>query len=233
MAAGRYDDAIGMMTTRKFAIVEGANLNVADQWTNAHMLRGQQRLAGKQYQEALADFQAARAIPSNLPSARSLGFDPGGDRRAPEFTYWIGVAFDAMGDHRKGHGVLESRDTACPARKRPVILNSILFPAAVQSYYARAVPPETWPDRASQDRFFRTWWPPEKRLSSRNPLPLSPPGPARPPQSPRARLATAHYISGLGYLGLGDKGRAKQELTEALQFSPDLLGARSVLSAME
>ena len=75
IAAGKYDDAIRMMTGRPFAVAEGANLNVAEHWTDAHLLRGQAKLAAKQYREALADFEAAIALPSNLPAG--LGFAEG------------------------------------------------------------------------------------------------------------------------------------------------------------
>ena len=90
-----------MMTGRPFAVVEGANLNVAEHWTDAHLLRGREKLAAKQYREALADFEAAITLPSNLPAG--LGFSEGaaGGLRAPEFAYWTGVAYEAMGDRAK------------------------------------------------------------------------------------------------------------------------------------
>jgi Tfp pilus assembly protein PilF len=52
-------------------------------------------------------------------------------------------------------------------------------------------------------------------------------------ESPRARTASAHYISGLGYLGLNDQAKAKAELTEAVQLDPDLLGARTALASLK
>ena len=39
-------------------------------------------------------------------------------------------------------------------------------------------------------------------------------------QSERDQLATAHYAAGLGYLGLNNKERARQEMTETLQAIP-------------
>jgi len=44
-------------------------------------------------------------------------------------------------------------------------------------------------------------------------------------QSPRLRSVNAHYTIGLGYLGLGDAAKAKAELTQAVETSPDLLAA--------
>jgi Tfp pilus assembly protein PilF len=52
-------------------------------------------------------------------------------------------------------------------------------------------------------------------------------------QSPRLRSANAHYLIGLGYLGLGDTAKAKAELAQAAGISPDLLGARTALAALQ
>jgi len=52
-------------------------------------------------------------------------------------------------------------------------------------------------------------------------------------QSPRLRTANAHYAIGLGYLGLGDSAKAKAELSQAVETSPDLLGARTALAALK
>jgi len=38
---------------------------------------------------------------------------------------------------------------------------------------------------------------------------------------------------GLGYLGLGDAAKAKVELTQAVEISPDLLGARTTLATLK
>jgi len=95
VASGRYGEAIQMMTGRKFAVAEGANLNIAEHWTDAHVLRAQQRIAARRYAEALADLQAAANVPDNLPS----GFRAGGSRAV--IAYWTGVAYDGIGDHAK------------------------------------------------------------------------------------------------------------------------------------
>jgi tetratricopeptide (TPR) repeat protein len=50
--------------------------------------------------------------------------------------------------------------------------------------------------------------------------------------SPRVRTANAHYLAGLGYLGLNDRVAAKAELQQAAQLSPDLLGPRTALASL-
>ena len=44
--------------------------------------------------------------------------------------------------------------------------------------------------------------------------------------------AFTHYLSGLGYLGLGDKTRAKEQFIAALQVSPDFLSAKIELDQL-
>ena len=114
VAAGKYDEAIAMMTGRQFAVVEGANLNVAEHWTDAHILRGQRNIAAKRYTEALADLQAALTVPSNL-AAR--GWRRGGARGA-EIAYWTGVAYQGMSDRAKATESWNRR-AAHPGRRGP------------------------------------------------------------------------------------------------------------------
>ncbi|HEY2018217.1 MAG TPA: DUF5107 domain-containing protein, partial [Bryobacteraceae bacterium] len=93
---GQYDAAIRMMTGRPFAQAEGANLNVAEHWTEAHILRAQQQITAKRYKEALADLQAAADVPSNMPASFT-----GPGPRSGEIEYWSAVAFDALGEKDK------------------------------------------------------------------------------------------------------------------------------------
>jgi Tfp pilus assembly protein PilF len=51
-------------------------------------------------------------------------------------------------------------------------------------------------------------------------------------QSYRQGLATAHYVAGLGCLGLNDKERARKEMTQALQACPDHLAARNTMASL-
>ncbi len=97
IASSHYDDAIAMMTGRKFASAEGAELNVAEHWRDAHLYRGEDRMKAGIYQDALADFQAAVAVPENLPG----GADSAGRADQAEAAYWTGAAYEALGDHPK------------------------------------------------------------------------------------------------------------------------------------
>ena len=98
VAAGKLDEAIAMMTGRPFASVEGVNLNVAEHWADAHILRGRRNIAAGRDREALADFDAALHPPSNLPAGMG---NSSGAAGAAEIAYWTGVAYDHLGDRAK------------------------------------------------------------------------------------------------------------------------------------
>ena len=225
VSLGKHEAAIARLTGREFAVWEGANLNVADNWTDAQLLRGRQLLAAKQPQQALAAFQAALAIPSNLPSE---GMDV--SARAPETGYWIGCAYAALGDAAKAKSQWEKSAASkagslAPHRRR----RGGVSPADLQAYY----------QALSLQRLNQT----EKATAMLHQLVESATqtlanGPATPDlnapldtlRAQRATLSAAHYAAGLGYLGLNDKAKAREELTKALAASPDHIGARTALS---
>ena len=94
--AGKYAEAIQLMTGRTFSVWEGGTLDVASHWVTAHLGRGRQELAARQFQAALSDLQAAKNIPDNLPND---GRGSGGHEA--ELNYWIGNAYDGLGDKDK------------------------------------------------------------------------------------------------------------------------------------
>ena len=126
--AGRYDEAIRLMTGRRFEVWEGGSLSVAADWTSAHILRGRRHRAAGRFPEALADFAAAGQVPDNLPSDEGSG-----DHRA-EIAYAIGLVHEAMGNReaaRKSWQEAASLDAPGPGRGR----NQGLSNRSVQRYY--------------------------------------------------------------------------------------------------
>jgi tetratricopeptide (TPR) repeat protein len=227
VAAGKYDDAIRMMTGRKFAVAEGANLNVSDQWMNAHILRGQQEIAAARYKEALVDLQTAVTVPDNLPSRGSGGV---GGRNA-EVAYLTGLAYEGLGDRARATRSWDQGVAAPPSGggRRGV---GPLAASSAQSYFeARCLQKLGLADKANA--MFQS-------LVDSGQFALTQPPPAAADrggrggagQSPRLQGASAHYTIGLGYLGLGDTSRAKAELAQAVEASPDLLGARTALATV-
>jgi tetratricopeptide (TPR) repeat protein len=215
VATGRIDDAISTMTTHTFAVAEGANLNVVDHWADAHMLRAQTEIHDKRYEEALEDLQAAATIPANLP----VGSFGGPGTRDAELAYWIGVAYEGAGETRKA---VESYERAAARAVGP-------RRGSAQAYYQGLAFQKLGQTERAQTLFQGLIQSGQNELQQ----PASSAGyRAGRAVAPRVRTANAHYLAGLGYLGLKDLVRAKDELGQAVRISPDLLGARTALASI-
>ena len=221
LVLGKCDEAIGLMKGRRFSAWEGGSLNVADDWIEAHLLRGHRRLAAGRYREALEDYQTALAVPDNLPAERRFG----GSREA-EVNYWIGVAWEALGERARARELWEKAVAGAVQRLPPPA-----DPSLTQSYYrARALEklgrqPEA---RAIYEELVRSGSQALQQTSAEIDFFAS----FGEQQSQRSRLAAAHYLKGLGHLGLEQKDQARAEFAEALRFSPEHLGARTELARL-
>jgi tetratricopeptide (TPR) repeat protein len=216
---GRYEDAIRLLTGRKFSVWEGANLPVAEDWANAHLLRGRQRLEKQQYQEALADFQAAVRIPDNLPSE-------GGNLAAfeKEAGYWTGMAYTAMGNQQQARqaweGVAQESGQRMAGRRRPLAGTAGYYQGLALQKLGKAADAKSVLEEVARNS--------EQAIQS--PEKPHPAALVDDEQGRRERLIAAHYSAGLAYKGLGDAGRAKAEFQETLGLQPAHTGARSMLS---
>ena len=230
VATGAYDEAIRMMTGRQFAVAEGANLNVSEHWTDAHILRAQKNIQAKRYQEALADLEAAVTIPPNLPLGAA---GAGAGARSAEVAYWTGVAQEGLGDRQKA---IESwRRAEAPAQPTGGRRGGQGSPAggSAQQYYRALALVKL--GQADQAKTIFTGLVEAGKTAIEQPAPAGGGRGGRGfrAQSPRARMANAHYLAGLGYLGLNDRAQAKTELSQAVEINPDLVGARAALAAVQ
>jgi tetratricopeptide (TPR) repeat protein len=219
VALGQYDDAIRMMTGRRFAVAEGVNLNVDEHWTEAHILRGERNIDAKQYEQALADLGAALAIPDNLP----LGFAGGAGAHNAEAAYWSGVAYEGLGNRQKATESWERATASIAPRRRRASVTGDLARQAGLYYQGLAL--QKLGKAEDAKAIFRG-------LVAAGQQALAPQKAASGPEmSPRTRRALAHYIAGLGYLGLNEQNQAKAELSQAVETDPGLAEARVALAA--
>jgi tetratricopeptide (TPR) repeat protein len=231
VAAGQLDDAIQTMTTHTFAVAEGENINVVEQWTEAHILRAQREIAVLHYGDALKDLEAAVTIPANLPM--SFGFG-GANPRSPEINYWTGVAYAGAGDTQRAEESWK-RAIAPPGpapMRRPGRSNDSASGKA-QDYYRGLAFQKLGQEEKAQELFREMVQFGQNELQQPEPT-IAANGfyPER-RVSPRARAANAHTIAGLGYMGLKDQASAKAELSQAVQLSPGMVSASAALSRLK
>jgi hypothetical protein len=203
---GRYDEAIQLMTGRPFAVWEGASLSVAEHWIDAHLLRGHQHLQAGRPGLALADYQAARAVPDNLPSERR-----GTGARDAEFFYWIGTAEAAEGNEPAARASWEQAADLSSARDE-------------QRYFQGAARRRLGHSEQAASLFRGLLEAGEQRAREAGTIDYF--ASFGEQQSQRARLAQGHFLRGLGHLGLGEEGLARAAFAEVLAIRPDHLGAR-------
>jgi tetratricopeptide (TPR) repeat protein len=222
---GKYDEALELMRGRRFNVWEGgARFNVHDCWTDAHLLRGHARMKAGRLKEALADYQAALEFPENLQVAR---FRRGG--RAPEGSYWVGVAYDALGESAKAREAWKEaavelprvgEDDVLPTTDRTVLL-----------YYQAMALAKLGQTEQAAGLFGRLVKSGQSALAQGQKIDFF--AKFGEQQTQRARIAQAHYIAGLGHLGLNQKAQAREAFSKALETGPDHLGAKGALGGME
>jgi tetratricopeptide (TPR) repeat protein len=193
-------------------------------------------MAAKQYALALADYQAALQVPDNL--AEATGNVSG---RRGEIEYWIGNAYEAMGDAAKassawsdaaGTGAAGAGGPGAngPMRSRGNIgglAAGVREEQAAPFYQALALEKLGQPERAKAI-FTQLIATGSKSLGSAPAM--KPAGQSVVTPAQRAQVADAHYLVGLGQLGLNHPDQARQEFSLALEASPDHFAAMRALN---
>jgi tetratricopeptide (TPR) repeat protein len=240
--AAKYDDAIKLIQSRFFRSWEGGGggrYSLGDSWVNANVLKGRQHLAAKDYAAALADFHAAQTLPESLIEA-------GGNvsSRACEISYWIGVAYEAQGEPTKATQAWTDATATPPTDSanaagrgarggRGGPTNGLAAGAHVADTltYYRALAFAKLGNHERASVLFQQLLDAGTRSLVGMPD-VSTFANATVPADQRMRDADAHFVAGLGYLGMQNQERARQELNLALQASPDHLAAKVALGAM-
>ena len=221
--AGKADEAIALLQGRTFSVWEGGTrYNTGEAWTNAHLVRGLQRFATKQFADALADLDAALTYPANLRATDAFA----NPARQAEVACWRGCAQEALG-HREQARQLWTEIAAAPPPGTGLRggLNPLLT-RGVQHYY-QALARQKLGSADGVEAVFR-----ELVASGAAGETPDPPIPTDLRLAPRLRTATAHYLAGLGYAGLGEKENARTEFAAALAAAPDHLGAKLALDRL-
>jgi tetratricopeptide (TPR) repeat protein len=198
---------------------------VNDCWTDAHLLRGHRHFDAGRYKEALADFQASLEFPENLRAARLRG----GSGRETEVAYWVGMAYEALGEEDKAiESWTDTADSSGSRRRRRWFGG----PRGSAGQYYRGLSLIKLGRNQEAEEIFQSLIELAQRSLKEAPQ-LDFFAKFGEQQSQRSRLANAHYLMGLGHLGLDQKDKAREEMTKALKISPDHLGAKSILARLD
>lgn len=221
---GRHEEAIAIMEKRHFHLWEGgARFNVQDAWTDAHLLRGHQRMAAKDYEGARKDYLASVEFPENLEVTRGYR-----GSRLPEAYYYAGLAAEAGGRKAEAEKLWkESAGALLGTDEEPH--PSVDAGAALLYYQARSL--EKLGQSARAQQLYKVLLAEaEKALAGqRESAFFAKFGEGRPPWM---RQANAHLASGLAHLGLGRREQARAEFQKALELNPYLLEARLKLDEL-
>jgi tetratricopeptide (TPR) repeat protein len=237
--AGKPDAAIQLLRTRFFRAWEGGGaFSLGDSWINANLERGHQQMAAKQYAQALTDYQAALQVPDNLQEATGNV-----NGRHGEIEYWIGNAYQALGDSAKASSAwndatgMAAAGAGGPGANGPMrsraniggLAAGVREEQAAPYYQALALEKLGQPERAKAI-FTQLIATGSKSLGSAPEMK----GPAQAVATPaqRAQVGDAHYLAGLGQLGLNHPDQARQEFSLALEASPDHYAAMRALNDM-
>ena len=216
--AGKIDEAIALLKSRTFSTWEGSNVfNTGQAWADAYLIKGLNSFNKRNFHEALGDFQLALNPPENL---RAIGLIT----RRNQITYLIGCAYAELGEKDKAkqswNEVVRSETEADPGANLQ------------EQRYFIALSRKKLGSKDDVEAVFRNLSDLKTNINSdesgnRDYQFIS--GNKLPSRDDQALL---HYISGLGYAGLGDKVKAGEQFKAALALSPDYLNAKITLDQL-
>ena len=216
---GKNDAAIEVMKRRHFHLWEGgARFNLQDAWTDAHVARGNRRLAAKDYAAALADFEQSIQYPENIEVTRAYR-----GSRAPESLYLAGVAQQALG--RADAARKSWREAVAELIGSEDNPRASVDGGAVLLYYQGLSLAKLGETARARVLFQSLVEAGNRALKGGEGTEFFAKFGER--RSPRARAAQAHYVAGLGMLGLNEPAKARAEFAKAVELNPYLLDARA------
>ena len=259
--AGKAEESIRLLQSRTFSIWEGGTpFNSGQAWADANIILGLQRLKAKQYREAITFFEAANKPPENLRAEQRFDQRTGlisyytgiayaglGDKTNAQKA-WNDVVTPTVTNLREG---VAGGGTAAGGGMGPGVTGGTAGGAGGarrmgaggggnaltqgEQRYFQALAKQKLGNKEGKDAIFN-----ELITSATTALnqpaanantDATPQGGGRRQQG-RSNVATAHYNAGLGYTGLGNKTKAREEFNAALASSPDYLNAKIALDQL-
>jgi tetratricopeptide (TPR) repeat protein len=224
---GNYDKALELLLSgHHFTVWEGGRIYSAHgSYQDANLLKGHQLLRARRYKEALNYYMAALEYPDNFSTGR-----PRDGGRSPVIHYFMGTAYVALGDANMATASFERSAVVPPAAFSASRSSRSNAPEIL---YYRGCSLRKLGRADDAGRIFDS-------LIKSGQEALRSSGTGRPDyfakfgerETKEARLAQAHYVLGLGYLGSGRRQEAKAELGKAIKLNVNHLEAQYQLAAL-
>ena len=211
---GRYDEAIDFLAKNHFYVREGGG-EIHDVYVDAHLLRGLQHLDNNKPDEALKDFLAGSEYPENLSVGR-----PKNDRRAPQVAYYIGAAYEVLGNTEKAGQFYQKAADQKNTKQWP------------ETRFYQALSLDKLGQKDQPDKIYEELIDDAKaRIAQKAEIDVF--AKFGEQETEQARKADAHYALGLGYLGKGLRDQAAAELETAAQLNLSHAWAKAQLSKLK
>ncbi len=220
---GDSDEALKLLSSRKFYIWEGASISAHDWYVDAHLLRGHKLLKAGKPAEALKDYEAALEYPENL----GVGKPYGGDRSA-EMYYYMGAAYDAAGDAAKAKECYRkaAAETGGIRRRRRMRAD-----AGDLAFY-RALALQKLGEKEQASGIFQSLVTSGQEMLAKG-ASVDDFAKFGGRTSKNVEQAGAHYLIGLGQMGLGKTQQAKAEFEQAVKLDVNQMWAAYELAALK
>lgn len=211
---GQYDKAINLLRTHHFHVWEGGG-EIHDIYVDAHLLRGLEKFKAKDYTGALKDFEAALEYPENLEVGRPYR---GLRLRDPQVYYYMGIAYEALGNKEKAEECYENAVSA------KVELSELTYYQGLSLLRLG--------QKEDADRIFDNLINfAEERIKTGVTMDFFEKFGEK--EFMQAQMARNHYLLGLGYLGKDKLNEAENEFRTTLRLNPYHVWAKAFLSDLE
>jgi tetratricopeptide (TPR) repeat protein len=215
---GQYEEALAMMRSHRFRIWEGGE-GLYTTFVDANVLRGLELVKAKELARARAFFEAAAEFPLNLEAKKYYA-----SGRSCEVFYHQGVFYEAAGELAKAREAFEKavaerqsyHSYGAPHYYRGQALKKLGRSEEAKPLFEALITRGTRELAEIQTSTGISFFAKFGDLTT-----------------DEIRRASAHYLVGLGYLGLEDRARAKAELKRAASLDIYHLWAKVMSSQLD
>ena len=208
--AGEYDKAVEYLSKSNFHFREGSS-RVRDITVDARLLLGKKYLSEKKYEQTLEQFLSTIETPDNSQSGRRTG-----DMRSPQINYWVGIAYEALGNKTKAKSYFTL------STDQPIRTNNYI------RYYQGLSFLKLGNKTKASEYFNSLIEEGNKRINQGSEIDFFAKFGER--EAENAQLSNAYLLKGLGYKGLGDANAATENLKKAVELSASNLYANVELN---